>query len=177
MWLYCGYFTYLRSQPTGMVNLWLLEVRVAGPGCLAVTDLVILWLFQIGVGWRGYLVVISGRSQLTWLSCGSQNLWAVDSEGSVYMRIGVGPPSRSLLNPAWVPIDGTPSGVGARFTKVFTGHNDWMVSSNDWLVSHSDWLVSHNDRLVELQPLDSESQQLASESSLAVNEGNILLLL
>ena len=48
----------------------------------------------------------------------------------VYLRIGIKPPGRSdhgYLNPAWVPVDGTTQGTGAKFNKVFAGPTDWMV--------------------------------------------------
>ena len=55
-------------------------------------------------------------------------MWAVDHKGGVHLRIGVTAPAHQLLNPAWVPVDGVPQTIGARFIKVMTGFNDWMVS-------------------------------------------------
>ena len=66
--------------------------------------------------------------RFVWLCCGAENVWAVDHRGQVYMRIGVTAPVNQLLNPAWVPVDGAPQTIGARFVKVMTASNDWMVS-------------------------------------------------
>ena len=64
------------------------------------------------------------------VSCGVSNVWGVDNEGMVYLRIGNGPPSQQFLNPAWVPVDGTPQTSGAKFRTVVTGPLDWMVSKS-----------------------------------------------
>ena len=61
------------------------------------------------------------------LSCGSQNVWAVDNMGLIYLRIGNQPPNSKHLNPAWVPVEGAPHHAGARFTRVYTGISEWMV--------------------------------------------------
>ncbi len=71
-----------------------------------------------------------GSARMVFLSCGTEGVWGVDNRGIVYLRIGVKAPERrhpGALNPAWVPIDGTPHGAGAKFNKVFAGPSDWMV--------------------------------------------------
>lgn len=72
-------------------------------------------------------VFFAGNVRLISLSCGLQNVWAVDHQGGVVMRIGLGAPSPSQLNPAWVPVEGSTCAVGARFTSVAVAANDWMV--------------------------------------------------
>lgn len=73
-------------------------------------------------------VPVTGRRFVS-LCCGDQHVWTVDNRGQVYLRIGVGAPGSSQqLSPAWVPVDGAPITVGARFTKVVTNITDWMVS-------------------------------------------------
>ena len=50
----------------------------------------------------------------------------------MYLRIGNKPPAATApgyLNPAWVPVEGSPQGLGAKFQKVFAGPTDWMVSA------------------------------------------------
>ena len=73
------------------------------------------------------LLAWPGR-RFTWLSCGTLNVWAVDQKGGVHLRIGVTAPTNQLLNPAWVPVDGMPQTIGAKFMRVAAGPNDWMVS-------------------------------------------------
>ena len=67
-------------------------------------------------------------ARLLWLSAGSQNIWAVDSRGQVYLRIGTEAPSAHGLNQAWVPVDGTTDSSDSKFLRIYVGHNDWMVS-------------------------------------------------
>ena len=75
-----------------------------------------------------------GGVKLISLSCGAQNVWAVDSHGQVYLRIGLKPPSKNYLSPAWVPVDGSTHNEGAKFVKVVTGPSDWVVCMNCMIV-------------------------------------------
>ncbi len=77
---------------------------------------------------RDWLFVV-GDSKLIHLSIGTQNVWGVDSDGMVHLRIGIKGPSKNYLNPAWVPVDGSTHAPGAKFVKVVTGPTDWMVSA------------------------------------------------
>ena len=73
---------------------------------------------------------LAGSAKLVHLSCSTEGVWGVDNNGMVYLRIGIKPPGRGdhgYLNPAWVPVDGTTQGAGAKFNKVFAGPIDWMV--------------------------------------------------
>lgn len=52
-------------------------------------------------------------------------MWAVDHEGTVYLRIGVKAPTSHYLPPAWVPVDGETQ--GGTISQVATGPEDWKV--------------------------------------------------
>ena len=72
----------------------------------------------------------TGSAKLVHLSCSPEGVWGVDNNGMMYLRIGSKPPEHSVhgyLNPAWVPVDGTTHGAGAKFSHVFAGPTDWMV--------------------------------------------------
>ncbi|XP_013385306.1 tectonin beta-propeller repeat-containing protein 2-like isoform X1 [Lingula anatina] len=71
-----------------------------------------------------------GDSKLVSVSCGTENVWAVDDKGAVFLRIGTKAPSSHYLNPAWVQVDGLAT-AGAIFTQVATGPEDWMVWAID----------------------------------------------
>ena len=72
--------------------------------------------------------VLSGDTMLTSISCGTLNVWAVDSQGVVYQRIGVKAPSSHSLNAAWLPVDmGKPSSTV--FSHIATGPKDFMVGT------------------------------------------------
>ena len=64
------------------------------------------------------------ESHLVSVSCGKINVWAVDSDGNVFHRIGARAPSDHNLNAAWLPVDNS----GTQFTKVIAGSQDWMVN-------------------------------------------------
>ena len=74
-----------------------------------------------------FLLIFKGKTRFEWLCCGGENVWAVDNRGKVHLRIGISAPSNQLLNPAWVPVDGVPQTVGAKFVTVAPGPQDWMV--------------------------------------------------
>lgn len=48
---------------------------------------------------------VTGSVRLVSVSCGSQNVWAVDSRGVVYFRVGTQPLNPSMMLPAWIHIE------------------------------------------------------------------------
>lgn len=48
---------------------------------------------------------LKGSVRLVSVSCGSQNVWAVDSRGVVYFRVGTQPLNPSMMLPAWIHIE------------------------------------------------------------------------
>lgn len=46
-----------------------------------------------------------GNVRLVSVSCGSQNVWAVDHRGIVYFRVGTQPLNPSMMLPAWIHIE------------------------------------------------------------------------
>lgn len=70
--------------------------------------------------------IFTGDAVLTSVSCGMINVWAVDTKGVVYQRIGVKAPTSHSLNAAWLPVDmGRQSSTV--FTHIATGPKDFMV--------------------------------------------------
>lgn len=53
----------------------------------------------------------AGSVRLVSVSCGSQNVWAVDGRGLVYFRVGTQPLNPSMMLPAWIHIE-PPAQVG-----------------------------------------------------------------
>lgn len=47
----------------------------------------------------------AGTVRLTSLACGNQHIWACDSKGGVYFRVGTQPLNPSLMLPAWIMIE------------------------------------------------------------------------
>lgn len=48
---------------------------------------------------------VTGNVRLVSVSCGSQNVWAVDHQGLVYFRVGTQPLNPSMMLPAWIHIE------------------------------------------------------------------------
>lgn len=57
----------------------------------------------------------AGNVRLISVSCGSQNVWAVDGRGLVYFRVGTQPLNPSMMLPAWILIE-PPAQVGPAFS-------------------------------------------------------------
>uniref|UniRef100_A0A673BVR2 Tectonin beta-propeller repeat containing 2 n=1 Tax=Sphaeramia orbicularis TaxID=375764 RepID=A0A673BVR2_9TELE len=67
-------------------------IRTLSPSCPTGLTWTPLDLSQLGV-------------RLVSVSCGSQNVWAVDSRGVVYFRVGTQPLNPSMMLPAWIHIE------------------------------------------------------------------------
>ncbi|KAK3591291.1 hypothetical protein CHS0354_004340 [Potamilus streckersoni] len=80
-----------------------------------------------GYGWEKLDLCQLADNQLIHVSCGQQYVWAVDSDGDVFQRIGVRAPSTHGLNAAWLPVDRG----GTVFTHIKAGPQDWMVWAID----------------------------------------------
>lgn len=82
--------------------------------------------------------------RLVSVSCGSQNVWAVDHRGIVYFRVGTQPLNPSMMLPAWIHIE-PPAQVrhawlpaGAPGFRVFFIGLLWPLVCSQWECS---WLV------------------------------------
>ncbi|GFO17040.1 tectonin beta-propeller repeat-containing protein 2-like isoform x2 [Plakobranchus ocellatus] len=136
----CGNLVSMAVAPNAV---WTLshtgEVRIRygmGSHCLMGADWATLDLSQLG------------KAQLVHLSCNASYVWAVDTKGRVYQRIGVSPPSETNLNPVWLPLQ---HHGDVLFTKVFVGPLDWMVWSID-----SRWLCFVRIGITESMPIGKE---------------------
>ncbi|XP_061173817.1 tectonin beta-propeller repeat-containing protein 2-like isoform X2 [Saccostrea echinata] len=83
-----------------------------------------------GSGWCKLDLTQLGDTVLTSISCGTVNVWAVDTQGVVYQRIGVKAPTSHSLNAAWLPVD-MGRQTSTVFTNIATGPKDFMVWAID----------------------------------------------
>jgi len=72
---------------------------------------------------------------ISWLCCGKEVVWMVNSEGVPLMRMGVSRAEGSSLAPAWIEVD-TP----APLSQVVVGPEDWLVWACD---THHNVYVRH----------------------------------
>lgn len=98
-WLsWAGMFSSSRVQPPAQRGLSLCSVKWE------------LWLNETSVILQSlervcFLHVSAGAVKLTSLTCGNQHVWACDSRGGVYFRVGTQPLNPSLMLPAWITIE------------------------------------------------------------------------
>lgn len=91
-------FSSSRVQPPAQRGLSLCSVKWE------------LWLNETSVILQSlervcFLHVSAGAVKLTSLTCGNQHVWACDSRGGVYFRVGTQPLNPSLMLPAWITIE------------------------------------------------------------------------
>uniref|UniRef100_A0A8C1AT12 Tectonin beta-propeller repeat containing 2 n=1 Tax=Cyprinus carpio carpio TaxID=630221 RepID=A0A8C1AT12_CYPCA len=72
-----------------------------------------------------------GHVKFLSLSCGSQNVWACDSNGMVYFRVGTQPLNPSMMLPAWICIEPPEQPAGFHLVKIQTSPNDRMLWALD----------------------------------------------
>ncbi|XP_059541813.1 tectonin beta-propeller repeat-containing protein 2 isoform X2 [Myotis daubentonii] len=72
-----------------------------------------------------------GAAKLTSLACGNQHVWACDSRGGVYFRVGTQPLNPSLMLPAWITIEPPVQPAGVTLVSVHCSPNDQMLWALD----------------------------------------------
>ncbi|XP_028294683.1 tectonin beta-propeller repeat-containing protein 2 isoform X2 [Gouania willdenowi] len=84
-----------------------------------------------GLDWTQLDLSQLGSVRLQNISCGSQNVWAVDSKGLVYFRVGTQPLNSSMMLPAWILIDPPPQPIGVQLVSIQTSPNDGRLWALD----------------------------------------------
>ncbi|XP_027028147.1 tectonin beta-propeller repeat-containing protein 2 isoform X1 [Tachysurus fulvidraco] len=84
-----------------------------------------------GLHWTPLDLSQLGHVRLLSFSCGSQNVWACDSNGMVYFRVGTQPLNPSMMLPAWICIEPPEQPVGVHLVRVQTSPNDRMLWALD----------------------------------------------
>ncbi|XP_034530211.1 tectonin beta-propeller repeat-containing protein 2 [Notolabrus celidotus] len=94
-------------------------IRTLSPSCPA------------GLHWTPLDLSQLGGVRLVSVSCGSQNVWAVDSRGVVYFRVGTQPLNPSMMLPAWIQIDSPAQPIGVQLVSIQTSPNDRLLWALD----------------------------------------------
>ncbi|XP_053700425.1 tectonin beta-propeller repeat-containing protein 2 [Synchiropus splendidus] len=85
----------------------------------------------IGLHWTLLDLSQLGNVRLVSVSCGSQNVWAVDHRGAVYFRVGTQPLNPSMMLPAWIQIEPPVLPVGVQLLSIHTSPNDTLLWAVD----------------------------------------------
>ncbi|KAK1885891.1 Tectonin beta-propeller repeat-containing protein 2 [Dissostichus eleginoides] len=105
--------------------LWVLDsqgrvsIRTLSPSCPSGLSWTLLDLSQLG------------SVRLVSVSCGRQNVWAVDGRGNVYFRVGTQPMNPSMMLPAWIQIEPPVQPIGVLLVSVQTSPNDRLLWALD----------------------------------------------
>ncbi|XP_028250640.1 tectonin beta-propeller repeat-containing protein 2 isoform X2 [Parambassis ranga] len=94
-------------------------IRTLSPSCPTGLHWTLLDLSQLG------------PVRLVGVSCGSQNVWAVDSRGVVYFRVGTQPLNPSMMLPAWIQIEPPAQPIGVQLVSIQTSPNDRLLWALD----------------------------------------------
>ncbi|XP_054469725.1 tectonin beta-propeller repeat-containing protein 2 [Anoplopoma fimbria] len=95
------------------------SIRTLSPSC------------PFGLHWTPLDLNQLGSVRLISVSCGSQNVWAVDSRGIVYFRVGTQPLNPSMMLPAWIHIEPPVQPIGVQLVRIQTSPNDRLLWALD----------------------------------------------
>lgn len=84
-----------------------------------------------GMHWTRLDLSQLGAVKLTSLACGNQHVWACDSRGGVYFRVGTQPLNPNLMLPAWIMIEPPVQPAGVTLVSVHSSPNDQMLWALD----------------------------------------------
>ncbi|XP_074852572.1 tectonin beta-propeller repeat-containing protein 2 isoform X1 [Carettochelys insculpta] len=114
-------------------------IRTLSPSCPA------------GMHWTKLDLSQLGAVKLTSLACGNQHIWACDTSGGVYFRVGTQPLNPSLMLPAWIMIEPPVQPVGINLVSVHSSPNDQML----WAID-SKWNVHVRIGITEEMPVGTD---------------------
>uniref|UniRef100_A0A8D2D1C5 Tectonin beta-propeller repeat containing 2 n=1 Tax=Sciurus vulgaris TaxID=55149 RepID=A0A8D2D1C5_SCIVU len=104
-----------------------------------------------GLHWTRLDLSQLGAIKLTSLACGSQHIWACDSRGGVYFRVGTQPLNPSLMLPAWIMIEPPVQPAGVTLVSIHSSPNDQMLWALD-----SRWNVHVRTGITEEMPVGTD---------------------
>uniref|UniRef100_A0A8C5QV97 Tectonin beta-propeller repeat containing 2 n=1 Tax=Leptobrachium leishanense TaxID=445787 RepID=A0A8C5QV97_9ANUR len=84
-----------------------------------------------GMHWTRLDLSQLGSIRLCSFSCGNQHIWACDTSGVIYFRVGTQPLNPSMMLPAWIMIEPPIQPVGINLVSVFSSSNDNMLWTID----------------------------------------------
>ncbi|RMB98711.1 hypothetical protein DUI87_24930 [Hirundo rustica rustica] len=92
-----------------------------------------------------------GGVKLISLSCGNQHVWACDTNGGIYFRVGTQPLNPSLMLPAWIMIEPPIQPVGINLVSIHSSPNDQML----WAID-SKWNVHVRVGITDEMPVGTD---------------------
>ncbi|XP_068455880.1 tectonin beta-propeller repeat-containing protein 2 isoform X1 [Clinocottus analis] len=108
-----------RDALWGLDSHGRISIRTLSPSC------------PCGLHWTPLDLNQLGSVRLVDVSCGCQNVWAVDARGIVYFRVGTQPLNPSMMLPAWIHIEPPVQPIGVQLVRIQTSPNDRLLWALD----------------------------------------------
>ncbi|XP_064025854.1 tectonin beta-propeller repeat-containing protein 2 isoform X2 [Pogoniulus pusillus] len=104
-----------------------------------------------GMHWTKLDLSQLGAVKLISLTCGNQHVWACDTSGGIYFRVGTQPLNPSLMLPAWIMIEPPIQPVGINLVSIHSSPNDQML----WAID-SKWNVHVRIGITDEMPVGTD---------------------
>ncbi|XP_013796226.1 tectonin beta-propeller repeat-containing protein 2 isoform X1 [Apteryx mantelli] len=104
-----------------------------------------------GMHWTKLDLSQLGAVKLISLACGNQHVWACDTSGGIYFRVGTQPLNPSLMLPAWIMIEPPIQPVGINLVSIHSSPNDQML----WAID-SKWNVHVRIGITDEMPVGTD---------------------
>ncbi|XP_072720195.1 tectonin beta-propeller repeat-containing protein 2 isoform X2 [Ciconia boyciana] len=104
-----------------------------------------------GMHWTKLDLSQLGAVKLISLTCGNQHVWACDTSGGIYFRVGTQPLNPSLMLPAWIMIEPPIQPVGINLVGIHSSPNDQML----WAID-SKWNVHVRVGITDEMPVGTD---------------------
>ncbi|XP_060118865.1 tectonin beta-propeller repeat-containing protein 2 [Heteronotia binoei] len=130
------YYSACQDAIWSLDNLGQVFIRTLSPTC------------PTGMHWTKLDLSQLGAVKLIGLACGNQHIWACDSCGGIYFRVGTQPLNPSLMLPAWIMIEPPVQPVGINLISIFSSPNDQSL----WAID-SKWNVHVRTGITEEMPV------------------------
>ncbi|KFP82835.1 Tectonin beta-propeller repeat-containing protein 2 [Apaloderma vittatum] len=104
-----------------------------------------------GMHWTKLDLSQLGAVKLISLTCGNQHVWACDTSGGIYFRVGTQPFNPSLMLPAWIMIEPPIQPVGINLVSIHSSPNDQML----WAID-SKWNVHVRVGITDEMPVGTD---------------------
>ncbi|XP_051625572.1 tectonin beta-propeller repeat-containing protein 2 isoform X2 [Manacus candei] len=104
-----------------------------------------------GMHWTKLDLTQLGAVKLISLTCGNQHVWACDTNGGIYFRVGTQPLNPSLMLPAWIMIEPPIQPVGINLVSIHSSPNDQML----WAID-SKWNVHVRVGITDEMPVGTD---------------------
>ncbi|XP_013929007.1 PREDICTED: tectonin beta-propeller repeat-containing protein 2 [Thamnophis sirtalis] len=114
------YYSACRDAIWSLNSLGQVFIRTLSPNC------------PTGMHWTKLDLSQLGAVKLISLACGNQHIWACDSCGGIYFRVGSQPLNPNLMLPAWIMIEPPIQAAGVHLIRVYSSPNDqslWAIDN------------------------------------------------